>query len=247
LPPLEDEKSSKVFSTEIGSLNKKSDAEDITITQGKVGTPDEGKTVITASVAPGLLDWFLFTTLGDDPFFKRSQSEANNVKIQELSEAEQTSREEQEAARQRVVPALVEKVKQVGTVWGKDAKQWWQGDREEFNPTRQTEEVVEQESRGWPRGRSWGRSESYSETTVTRPDGTIEHRAVNTINGETETVIKVKHPDGSIEETITVENNGKYPRHWGLRSQSDEGTAEEQKGTEKSSNWLPKSWLRPDD
>lgn len=31
---------------------------------------------------------------------------------------------------------------------------------------------------------------------------------MNTLNGETETVVKIEHPDGSIEETVTRQGNG---------------------------------------
>ncbi|KAF9900547.1 hypothetical protein EC991_007199 [Linnemannia zychae] len=66
--------------------------EDFTITQGLKGTADEGKTVITASVAPGLLDWLLFTT-HEDSFFRRLGSGADvgavsegGARIQELND-----------------------------------------------------------------------------------------------------------------------------------------------------------------
>ncbi|KAF9349364.1 hypothetical protein BGX26_012317 [Mortierella sp. AD094] len=237
LPPLEDEKSSKLLSTTTGSSSSTKNAngeEEMTITQGKVGTPDEGKTVITASVAPGLLDWLLFTT-HEDSFFRRlgqsnkaetSTTDVSSTKIRELSEAEH-SKDEQEAARQRIVPELVEKVKQVGTSWEKEARHWWQRNRSEEQDDRKEVSQIEeekQESRRWPRGRSWGFGESFSRTTVTRPDGTIEQRSVNTINGETETIIKIQYPDGSIEETINRENNGGHedrPGRWGYHSDED--------------------------
>ncbi|KAF9941083.1 hypothetical protein BGZ67_005942 [Mortierella alpina] len=239
LPPLEDAGAKKVLTTTTAS-GTVSDGEDFTITQGKAGTADEGKTVITASVAPGLLDWLLFTT-HEDSFFRRlghqqqqQQSETTDydmvggTRIHELKD----EREEplQEVAKKRVVPALVEKVKQVGTNWEKDARQWWHSKAqrsEEARRGRETEELdnefldrqhhlftgvraqndrdqdEERHSRRWPRGESWARSESYSQTTVTRPDGTVEHRTVNSVNGETETVVKIQHPDGSVEETVT--------------------------------------------
>lgn len=31
---------------------------------------------------------------------------------------------------------------------------------------------------------------------------------MNTLNGDTETVVKIQHPDGSIEETVTRQGNG---------------------------------------
>ncbi|KAI8598587.1 hypothetical protein EDD21DRAFT_406708 [Dissophora ornata] len=267
LPPLEAEEdgeaSSKVLSTtSFGAesspttmtvVKGKSEGDDFTIQQGKIGTADEGKTVITASVVPGLLDWLLFTT-HDDSFFRRlgqpnADEDDENVerkydvfggtKVRELHHVGGHSKEEQEAAQKRIVPALVEKVKKVGTSWEKDARHWWQskhghGDQDNKSPqeldrqhhlfvgTSQSDQDQEEErhSQRWPRGRTWGRSESYSQTTVTRPDGTIEHRSVNSVNGETETLIKIQHPDGSIEETITRENHNGHShndRHGGFR------------------------------
>ncbi|KAG0250066.1 hypothetical protein BG011_008674 [Mortierella polycephala] len=246
LPPLDpqDEYSAKVFSTtSSGSVqdNEKSmtlvkgasDGEDFTIAQGKAGTADEGKTVITASVAPGLLDWLLFTT-HEDSFFRRlgqqkrhgAENESDvaaGAKIQELNSDEAAAQEKgSDGHSKRIVPALVEKVKQVGTHWEKDARRWWQTKRERreeamqglgpqhhlFSGTSQNEHDQEEElhSQRWPRGRSWGHLESFSQSTITRPDGTIEHRTVNNIDGETETVVKIQHPDGSVEETVTHEN-----------------------------------------
>ncbi|KAG0215943.1 hypothetical protein BGX28_007169 [Mortierella sp. GBA30] len=255
LPPLEqnekDLASSKVFTASTGSdpsspsntstktlVKGASDGEDFTISQGKVGTADEGKTVITASVAPGLLDWLLFTT-HEDSFFRRlgqkhhehhGEKDYDVIGGTMIEELDDDLAHEEEKAKKRVVPALVEKVKQVGTHWEQDAKQWWKskaqrseeakhstnfGEGEEldrqhhlFSGVGQSESDQDEErhSRRWPRGRSWGRSESYSQTTVTRPDGTVEHRTVNSINGETETIVKIQHPDGSVEETVTRHN-----------------------------------------
>ncbi|KAF9573555.1 hypothetical protein EC968_008424 [Mortierella alpina] len=232
-----------------------SDGEDFTITQGKVGTADEGKTVITASVAPGLLDWLLFTT-HEDSFFRRLGRQQQHpsetteydivggTKIHELkdesSKTDEKEKEHQESAKKRVLPVLVEKVKQVGTNWEKDARQWWhskaqrseearrggggQGTEEEaefldrqhhlFTGVGQSDRDQDEErhSRRWPRGESWARSESFSQTTVTRPDGTVEHRTVNSINGETETVVKIQHPDGSVEETVTHHQDHDFSR-----------------------------------
>ncbi|KAG0300780.1 hypothetical protein BGZ98_008901 [Dissophora globulifera] len=243
--------SSRIFSTSSSDTESsrtlvkgKSDDEDITIAQGKAGTVDEGKTVITASVAPGLLDWLLFTT-HEDSFFRRlGQSSSNSAtttpdegfndggaKIQELRETELT-KEDQEAARKRVVPALVEKVKQVGTSWENDARHWWQRKREDnhseqgsdqhqrhhlFVGTSQQDEDQEEGERRWPRRSSWGRAESFAQTTVTRPDGTVEQRVVKSINGETETVVKIQHPDGSIEETVTRESQQNHGHGGGFR------------------------------
>ncbi|KAF9900952.1 hypothetical protein BX616_002435 [Lobosporangium transversale] len=261
LPPLEEgenQGSSKIFSTSSsssdvvtrGGKGSGSEIDEFTITQGKAGTPDEGKTVITTSVAPGLLDWLLFTT-HEDSFFRRlGQHEYEHphhshhpkeyydpltgATIRELkeSEMEDDGDDYQSQQHKRTVPALVEKVKQVGTSWERDARHWWQRKRHEggndqsedkdnksqeqpldhqhhlFTGVSQSERDQEEErySRRWPRGRTWGHTESYSQTTVTRPDGTVEHRTVNSINGETETIIKIQHPDGSVEETITREN-----------------------------------------
>ncbi|KAF9139007.1 hypothetical protein BGX30_008468 [Mortierella sp. GBA39] len=249
LPPLTEEeireqKAQKVLTTGGGGVGEKGgvegrDGEDFTIAQGKAGTVDEGKTVITAAVAPGLLDWLLFTT-HEDSFFRRLGSGAGEsqggASIQELKDdsaaaAAAVSEEGQKAGGSGRVPALVEKVKQVGTSWEKDARHWWQRKRSNgngqpestsvadvatdqqhhlFSGTSQNEQDQEEErlSHRWPRGRSWGRSESFSQTTVTRPDGTVEHRTVNTLNGDTETVVKIEHPDGSIEETVTRQGNG---------------------------------------
>ncbi|KAG9071824.1 hypothetical protein KI688_006040 [Linnemannia hyalina] len=247
LPPLTEEEireqkvaAQKVLTTTGGKGRVEGrDGEDFTIAQGKAGTVDEGKTVITAAVAPGLLDWLLFTT-HEDSFFRRLGSgvgeSQGGASIQELKDdsaaaaaAAATTDVTNASGR---VPALVEKVKQVGTSWEKDARHWWQRKRSNGNGgqpestsaaniatdqqhhllsgTSQNDQDQDEErlSHRWPRGRSWERSESFSQTTVTRPDGTVEHRTVNTLNGETETVVKIEHPDGSIEETVTRQGNG---------------------------------------
>ncbi|KAF9435862.1 hypothetical protein BGZ76_005359 [Entomortierella beljakovae] len=267
IPPLENEKPSKVFSTLTdSSITNDGNDEEFTITQGMAGTPDEGKTVITTSASPGLLDWLLFTT-HDDSFFRRlgqtnTESTSTSVdgeikpKIKEISEVNHSIQEqEKEASKQSIVPALVEKVKQVGTNWEKDARHWWQG-RRTTEQGDQNPSDSDNHSGSWPRVRSWGHSESFSQTTVTRPDGTVEHRSVNNVDGETETVIKIRYPDGSVEETITRENNGK--NRWRSRRQDDEDreresitsvvqeafATEEQKGSEKSKSWPPKAWIR---
>ncbi|KAF9543917.1 hypothetical protein EC957_000368 [Mortierella hygrophila] len=254
LPPLTEEeireqKAQRVLTTggvvrgEKGRVEGR-DGEDFTIAQGKAGTVDEGKTVITAAVAPGLLDWLLFTT-HEDSFFRRLGSGAEEsqggASIQELKDdsAAATTPVTNTSGR---VPALVEKVKQVGTSWEKDARHWWQRKRSSGNGqpestsvaniatdqqhhllsgTSQNEQDQEEEqlSHRWPRGRSWGRSESFTQTTVTRPDGTVEHRTVNTLNGDTETVIKIEHPDGSIEETVTRQGNGHDHHRHGRRDE----------------------------
>ncbi|CAO3573936.1 unnamed protein product [Mortierella alpina] len=209
LPPLESSqdvegsKSKVLTTTSSGEKMVVGDGEDFTITQGQVGTADEGKTVITASVAPGLLDWLLFTT-HEDSFFRRlgqqpqqQQQQQNSetteydmvggTKIQELKDERDTEHSEA-AGKKRVVPALVEKVKQVGTNWERDARQWWHskaqrseearrgretavdGEEEEefldrkhhlFTGVGRSDQVQDEErhSRRWPRGESWARSE----------------------------------------------------------------------------------------
>ncbi|KAF9944428.1 hypothetical protein BGZ70_004652, partial [Mortierella alpina] len=159
LPPLEPgqakeeegdagSKKNKVLTTSAGD-KVVGDGEDFTITQGKVGTADEGKTVITASVAPGLLDWLLFTT-HEDSFFRRlgqhpQPSETTEydmvggTKIQELKDEHP-----EEAGKKRVVPALVEKVKQVGTNWERDARQWWHSKAQRSEEARRGRETEEE-------------------------------------------------------------------------------------------------------
>jgi len=165
LPPLEDGSSSDKT---IGSSSSGNDlptfttttvfrgghrGDDLTISHGKPGTPDEGKTVITASVktiansvSPGLLDWLLFVTrLGlpkaDDD---RGPVALGDAKIRELSKAEaETAKTGQ--------PSLVEKVKQVGASWEKDTRHWWQ---------RRHDDSQNGERETWPRGdQSWGHTE----------------------------------------------------------------------------------------
>lgn len=100
---------------------------------------------------------------------------------------------------------------------------------------------------------------------MTRPDGTIEHRTVNTVNGDTETMVKIQHPDGSVEETVTRENN-----NWGGRrgwDTSDEAKNDHERDIvaavvheaminedkashgaddqpKSSKSWPPKAWVR---
>jgi hypothetical protein len=284
--------SGSVFTTSRHQDEKKKQEgeEEFTITQGKIGTVDEGKTVITTSVSPGLLDWLLFTT-HEDSFFRRLGHKKENREEYDVVGGTSTKitevKDEDEAAGQkRIVPALVEKVKQVGTTWEKDAKHWWQRraddhakDQEErqhhvFSGTSQSSDRDQEEERQahhWPRGRSWGRSETFSQTTVTRPDGTIEHRIVNSVNGDVETVVKIQHPDGSLEETVTRENNqwGHHGGHrgWGIREGTNDDDHERDEvaavvaeamayennvavghtedGTSKpSKSWPPKAWVR---
>ncbi|KAI7819398.1 hypothetical protein BC939DRAFT_505745 [Gamsiella multidivaricata] len=287
LPPLEDESSSKIFSKSSDSASSstttttivkgKDDGDDFTISQGKAGTPDEGKTVITASVAPGLLDWLLFTT-HDDSFFKRlgnSKTETDakategeldivgGTKIRELTEAEQAREGEQEAARRKIVPALVEKITNITSfrALAKMSKTKRRSGTRDDGPVAAAGDAQRQ---------------SFSQTTVTRPDGTVEHHSVSNVNGEVETVIKIHHPDGSIEETVTRENHGDGGRGWGRRLQHEtnedrnrdsvvavvsEAMAAERdaavrnngqqqqhpEGSEKSKSWPPKTWIRRQD
>jgi len=195
LPPLEEDGkgNGSVFTTSRSGQDHSSTTtndDEFTITQGKAGTADEGKTVITTSVSPGLLDWLLFTT-HEDSFFRRlgqkKAEEANNrteydvvggtsssSKITELKDGEGDS-EGHAAAQKRIVPALVEKVKKVGTTWEKDAKHWWQrrgeDHREASSEERQHHLLTgasqssardleeERQAHHWPQGRSWGQSE----------------------------------------------------------------------------------------
>lgn len=208
LPPLteaeiqKEKAAKKVLSTTSSGAGEngveRHDGEDFTITQGKVGTVDEGKTVITAAVAPGLLEWLLFTT-HEDSFFRRlgtgpgtSDNYGQGATIQELKDETTATNaavaEEGQKGGSGRVPALVEKVKQVGTSWEKDARHWWQRKRSNdgqsntsppssasssssavatdhqhhlFSGTSQSEQDQEEErlSHRWPRSRSWGRSE----------------------------------------------------------------------------------------
>lgn len=204
LPPLEehDKGNGSVFTTSHAGQDHSSKTaandDEFTITQGKAGTADEGKTVITTSVSPGLLDWLLFTT-HEDSFFRRlGQKEeekrgnrrqeydlvggtaTSSTKITELKDEEGDSAA-QTAAQKRIVPALVEKVKQVGTTWEKDAKHWWQrrgDDHHDASPEERQHHLFtgasqssardleeERQAHHWPRGRSWGRSEVSQKKT----------------------------------------------------------------------------------
>ncbi|KAF9429852.1 hypothetical protein BGZ94_009248 [Podila epigama] len=290
LPPLDSAPASKDKSHD----GSPTGVEDFTIMQGKAGTADEGKTVITASVAPGLLDWLLFTT-HEDSFFRRlGQGKSSplardydvvgGTKISEVNEGElSTATEtatatEQEGARKSLVPAIVEKVKKVGTSWEKDARHWWQRkgssddkDEEEgqhhhlvVGPYGRNEKEYyeDRHSRRWPRSRQWESSESFSQTTVTRPDGTVEKRTVTTVNGETETQVKIIHNDGSIEETVTRESSngrgskGRWGRHFDDHAVEDDDHQRDsvaavvaeaiatEKAAEGKRNWPPKGWTR---
>ncbi|KAG0019049.1 hypothetical protein BGZ81_009948, partial [Podila clonocystis] len=210
LDPATTTKASSLSSSSSTSTTVTTGDDDFSITQGKAGTVDEGKTVITASVAPGLLDWLLFTT-HEDSFFRRlgqgHQDDSNGrnydvvggTKITELKDSDDAamaSAAEQGAAQKRIVPAIVEKVKQVGTSWEKDARHWWQRkgadeNKKELDPQHHlvvgsngySEEGYHDERYSrWPRNRHWESSESYSQTTVTRPDGTVETRTVNSVD-----------------------------------------------------------------
>lgn len=102
--------------------------------------------------------------------------------------------------------------------------------------------------------------QSYSQTTVTRPDGTVEHRTVNNLNGEIETTIKIRHPDGSMEETVTRENRRRYESDEDRKRDSVAAVVAEAMATErlaarekeqqpqaqqeKSRSWPPKAWIR---
>ncbi|KAI9238243.1 hypothetical protein MVEG_09250 [Podila verticillata NRRL 6337] len=284
LPALDPSTKTTSTSSSSTSTTVATGDDDFSITQGMAGTVDEGKTVITASVAPGLLDWLLFTT-HEDSFFRRlgqgSQDDKSidydvvgGTKITELKDSDAiTASAEQETAKARIVPAIVEKVKQVGTSWEKDARHWWRKgsdeSKKELDPQHHlvvgsngySEENYDDErySRRWPRSRHWESSESYSQTTVTRPDGTVETRIVNSVNGETETKIRIVHNDGSIEETVKRESardHGSSGR-WGRRrdNQLEEdrerdlvvpavAEAAETEKAEGKRSWPPKAWVR---
>ncbi|KAG0352676.1 hypothetical protein BG005_007914 [Podila minutissima] len=283
LDPTTATKASSSPSTSSTSTTVTTGDDDFSITQGKVGTVDEGKTVITASVAPGLLDWLLFTT-HDDSFFRRlgqgNQDDNNKssvydvvggTKITELKDND-VEAAEHGAAHKRIVPAIVEKVKQVGTSWEKDARHWWQRkgsdeSKKELDPQHHlvvgsdgySEEGYHEERYSqWPRSRHWGSSESYSQTTVTRPDGTVETRTVNSVDGETETKIRIIHNDGSIEETVKREGaRGHGSGRWGRRDNQLEEDRERdsvaavvaeaietEKAADGKRSWSPKSWVR---
>ncbi|KAG0261768.1 hypothetical protein DFQ27_002776 [Actinomortierella ambigua] len=247
------------------------------IHQGKVGTRDEGKTVITttsnSSIAPGLLDWLLFTT-HEDSFFRQLgrgaaehhhhvpvSSSTTAAKIEEIQDrtaaavpsvAAVTPSSSETDQQQRQPSAIVDKVKRVGASWERGARDWWHWGNEKWHQHRHpqdsysAEEVEDRRAPFWlrrenshvlagsgldpqsqqeeevearPRWQSWGRHESFSQTTVTRPDGTIESKMVSSLNGETETRTKLIHPDGTIEETVTHDrshhpDNGHY-HGWG--------------------------------
>ncbi|KAF9303674.1 hypothetical protein BGZ74_003268 [Mortierella antarctica] len=256
LDPTTATKASSSPSTSSTSTTVTTGDDDFSITQGKVGTVDEGKTVITASVAPGLLDWLLFTT-HDDSFFRRlgqgNQDDNNKssvydvvggTKITELKDND-VEAAEHGAAHKRIVPAIVEKVKQVGTSWDKDARHWWQRkgsdeSKRELDP--QHHLVVG----------------SDGQTTVTRPDGTVETRTVNSVDGETETKIRIIHNDGSIEETVKREGARAHGSgRWGRRDNQLEEDRERdsvaavvaeaietEKAAEGKRSWSPKAWVR---
>ncbi|KAF9583537.1 hypothetical protein BGW38_009237 [Lunasporangiospora selenospora] len=220
------------------------DGEDFTITQGKAGTADEGKTFITASVAPGLLDWLLFTT-HEDSFFRRlgqkqpsHQDEYDVIGGARVVELDDDQQGQDGSPSKRLVPSLVNKVKQVGTTWEKGARHWWQHRGDHGYPSEGDASTPENMNRDLDRQHHLfsvhltkkksvipadGPVESYSQTTVTRPDGTIEHRTANSVNGETETRVRIQYPDGSVEETVTRENNGSRPSHsLGFRDRWDQ-------------------------
>ncbi|KAG0231521.1 hypothetical protein BGW42_000166 [Actinomortierella wolfii] len=277
---------------------------ELSIQQGQRGTKDEGKTVITtnSSIAPGLLDWLLFTT-HEDSFFRRLGRGAaeylpakhEQAKIEEIQEpvtaaaaaagsSSNNAADQQQQQQQR--PALVEKVKQVGANWEKEARNWWHWGNDKWEQHRQQHHAsqpqddqhheedrrrpfwlrrdnnhvlagsgmehahqqsdVEHESRT-PRWQAWGRHESFSQTTVTHPDGTIESKTVSSLNGETETRTKLTRPDGTVEETVTRDRHPGWGHHH-PRDRIESVMAadrEEQKeeGREERS-WPPKAWVR---
>ncbi|KAG0240965.1 hypothetical protein BGX31_001547 [Mortierella sp. GBA43] len=94
-----------------------------------------------------------------------------------------------------------------------DTRTWWQRRRDarlQRDQSNQKEESsMEQEHQGsrqhWPpRRRSAGPSETFTQTTITRPDGTVESKSVtsNRETGITETRTRVQRPDGSFHESV---------------------------------------------
>ncbi|KAG0368556.1 hypothetical protein BC939DRAFT_529099 [Gamsiella multidivaricata] len=63
--------------------------------------------------------------------------------------------------------------------------------------------------RSWPpRHRSLEHGQTFTQTTITRPDGIVESKTV-TLNRETgiaETRVRITHPDGSVQESVTRKN-----------------------------------------
>ncbi|KAI1321434.1 hypothetical protein EDD11_005125 [Mortierella claussenii] len=60
-------------------------------------------------------------------------------------------------------------------------------------------------SRAWPpRRRPSNRHESFTQTTISRPDGTVESKTVtlDQVSGIEETRTKVHHPNGSVQESV---------------------------------------------
>ncbi|KAK3815128.1 MAG: hypothetical protein J3Q66DRAFT_343879 [Benniella sp.] len=104
-----------------------------------------------------------------------------------------------------------------------DTRTWWQrrrdarlqrdsNSREEKN---NTEQEHEGSHRTWPpRRRSMGPGETFTQTTITRPDGTIESKSttLNRATGVTETHTRIQHPDGSVQESTQREGHSAISR-----------------------------------
>jgi len=82
---------------------------------------------------------------------------------------------------------------------------------------------------------------------------------VSNLNGEIETTVKIRHPDGTIEESVTRENRRRYVSDEDRRRDSVAAVVAEAMATErlaardkeqtqpqqeKSRSWSPKAWIR---
>ncbi|KAF9365265.1 hypothetical protein BGX34_010742 [Mortierella sp. NVP85] len=104
-----------------------------------------------------------------------------------------------------------------------DTRTWWQrrrdarlqhdsNSREEKN---NTEQEHEGSRRTWPpRRRYMGPGETFTQTTITRPDGTVESKSttLNRATGVTETHTRIQHPDGSVQESTQREGHSAVSR-----------------------------------
>ncbi|KAF9977929.1 hypothetical protein BGZ73_004369 [Actinomortierella ambigua] len=180
------EKGSDDKSKDVMLVAKEVDAaghELFSIQQGKKGTQEEGKTVITtttnSSIAPGLLDWLLFTT-HEDSFFRRlgrgaaeyyPPPQAAAAKIEEIqdrtaavppeaavtpSTTTTTATNTSTCAEQHPRAALVDKVKQVGASWERGARDWWHWGNDKWEQHRnhrhqhQQQDTLSEEERRQP-------------------------------------------------------------------------------------------------
>ncbi|KAF9431154.1 hypothetical protein BGZ76_000526 [Entomortierella beljakovae] len=111
-----------------------------------------------------------------------------------------------------------------------------------------TQVPVENNQRNWPPRRrdSLKRNESFSQTTITRPDGTVESKIVtiDQDSGMSETTTRIQRPDGSIQETIQRRSNHGKPTWTTIhqrkveqqqQQQQQQATVDEQRETEHES------------